>query len=218
MKNTLNLLKCTYRNKLLFTIKSTTMITCFYFLACLISKSNFSFRNILFVLLTSFIFTALLSIAISQYKDFKISMQLGFSRSNLWKTKLIEFFLQSIIIIGYALTTIKVQTIYSNIIKLLGTIFSVSCIVWVVISTLFALSSLLALYKKIGKLLVAAGLYFSFMAILNLSAQNHIILLIFNKIFNLNFYVAFFSISIIWTLIMLLISYILTLRTQIRRS
>lgn len=220
MSYTFKLLKCTYRDKLRFSILSTLVVFLFYIVINLFNNFKaVNFKSICIVIVNSFIFSALFSIATSQYKDFKISIQLGFARSTLWKSRLVELALQSIILITYILSVIKVQGIYCSIMKMTGLFFSVFCVTWAVLSTLLALASLLALYKIIGKLLVAVGLYFFVTIIIKLQTQfNAITLFVFNKIFNSNFYAEFFSISIIWTLLMLLVSYIFTLRTQIRRS
>lgn len=219
MVYTHKLLKCTYRDKLRFSILSTILVDVFYFFINLFNNYQaINFKDIWIVTINSFIFSALLSIATSQYKDFKISMQLGFSRSTLWKSRLIELTLQSIMLIVYILSVIKVQEISCDVPKMLATFCSVACVTWIGLSTILALASLLALYKILGKLLVAAGLYFTFTLIVKLQTQTNISTFIFNKIFSSNFYVEFFSIGILWIVVMLLISYILTLKTQIHRS
>lgn len=219
MSYTFKLLKCTYRDKLRFSILSTIMVFLVYVVINLFNNFKaINLKDICFVIANSFIFSALLSIAMSQYKDFKISMQLGFARSTLWKSRLVELTLQSVILIIYTLSVIKVQSVYCDIPKMIAVFFSVACVTWIVLSTLLALASLLALYRIIGKILVVAGLYFALTIIIKFQAQFSVIVSTFNRIFNSNFYAEFFSISIIWILLMLIISYIFTLKTQIRRS
>ena len=131
------LLKCTYRDKLRFTICFTVFIDVSYFFINLFNNYQaINFKDIWIITINSFIFSALLSIATSQYKDFKISMQLGFSRSTLWKSRLIELTLQSIMLIVYILSVIKVQEISCDVPKTIATFCSVVCVTWIGLSTI----------------------------------------------------------------------------------
>lgn len=217
MKQVKDLLKCTFKNKLWFLISSMLIISGVYVVGNIFTKEFYNLKDLKFVVINSFFVISLFCIYSYQYKDYKLSSQLGFSRITFWKSKITELFIISALSTIYGVIILKVGNIGAG--KLTALICSIAITVLVVISTLFALGSLCALYRRLGKILIFVFLYFVIAIGLKLSRYfQWTVGYLFVKLFNSNFYLAFFSAGLLWIAIMLGCSFLFTSRLQLKEK
>ena len=217
MKQVKDLLKCTFKNKLWFLISSMLIISGIYVVGNIFTKDFYNLKDLKYVVINSFFVISLFCICSSQYKDYKLSSQLGFSRITFWKSKITELFIISVLATIYGVIALKVGNIGTG--KFTALICSIAIAVFIGISTLFALVSLCALYRRLGKILVLVFLYFVVAIGLKLSRYlQWTVGYLFVKLFNSNFYLAFFSAGILWIVIMFGCSFLFTSRLQLKEK
>ena len=217
MKQVKDLLKCTFKNKLWFLISSMLIISGIYVVGNIFTKDFYNLKDLKFVVINSFFVISLFCICSSQYKDYKLSSQLGFSRVTFWKSKITELFIISVLATIYGVIALKVGNIGTG--KFTALICSIAIAILIGISTLFALVSLCALYRRLGKILVLVFLYFVIAIGLKLSRYlQWTVGYLFVKLFNSNFYLAFFSAGILWIAIMFGCSFLFTSRLQLKEK
>ena len=94
MKKSIELLKCTCRNRIRQILISTSIFIIFITLGYIINGFKSTNIKLLINGITCIISFALIMALIygyfTQYKDYRIAMQLGFSRKTLWWSKFIE--------------------------------------------------------------------------------------------------------------------------------
>lgn len=217
MKRVKDLLKCTLKDKLWFLISSMLIISGIYIIGNIFSGDFYNLKDLKFVVINSFFVISLFCICSSQYKDYKLSSQLGFSRTTFWKSKITELLIISVLATIYGVIVLKVGNIGTG--KFTALVSSIAIAVLVGISTLFALVSLCALYHRLGKLLVFVFLYFAIAIGLKFSRYFQSTFgYLFVKLFNSNFYLAFFSAGILWIVIMFGCSFLFTNRLQLKEK
>lgn len=218
MKQTLNLMKCTYRNKLRMTFGALTLILGSYILLEIISGRTIDkifFIECGYILINGIITIALFSILLTQYRDYRLSSQLNFSRTTFWLSKFLEILIISLVLIIYGIFTSHVFDAKASVNLITNMIFSIICGTFVGMSTLFAIGSFFALFRRLGKILVMViGFYLLYIWA---TSNIHLSIITFvNKLFVSNFYVTLYISSAIWVILMFGLSFIFAQRMQIR--
>lgn len=222
MKKSIELLKCTCRNRIRQVLISTSIFIIFITLGYIINGFKSTNIKLLINGITCIISFALIMALIygyfTQYKDYRIAMQLGFSRKTLWWSKFIELTILTALITIIGIINLHVG--YRGILILTSMIV---CVNFSITITFFALSSFLVLFSRwLGKTVMMTILsfiiYFITYETINITYQYPKLVHFIQKVLSLNMYFSFYAVCIIWITLMLIISYRFMNLIQIRRN
>lgn len=221
MKQVVELLRCTCHNRARQVLIATVIFISVLFLGNAVSgfKAIIEARYwmsminglILFILIASLLYGFF-----TQYKDYLVATQLGFSRTIFWWVKVIEVIVITLLITIFAVVNLRVQHANTRILMLLISSVVVSC--FVVTATVFALSSFLALFKRLGKAVMLVAIYLVLYGFFKIASSLPTIVRMIQRVLSSNMYVSFYVGCTLWIALMFAVSYGCARLMQVRRG
>ena len=222
MKQVFRLLKCTYHNRTRQVFIATAIFVGVLLLGNIVNgfKAIIEARfwiSVINGLILFILVAALLYGFFTQYKDYLVATQLGFSRTIFWWVKVIEVVSITLLIAIFGVVNLHVQHGNTRILMLLiSSSIVVSC--FVVTATFFALSSFLALFKRLGKAVMLVIIYLLMYGLFKVVNSLPVITKVIQQVLSLNLYVSFYVGCVSWIALMFVISYGCTRLMQVRRD
>lgn len=201
MKKTCCLLKILIKNDRKYVYIPTLVVIIFEIVNILINHTGNIFQLIRFILGAFILFSVIVFIFGTEYRDFKLTSQLGYSRKTLWKSKICELIILSILTLIFSSINFSSNKLINEIVMYL--------IILTGYSTILAFGNLISLVSWKTRIVLVSILILIIYGITSMISK------FVNGLFKITTqYINIMPIieMLIWILLMFILSYLFTMK------
>lgn len=212
MKKTCCLLKILIKNDGKYVYIPTLVVIIFEIVNILINHTGNIFQLIRFILGAFILFSVIVFIFGTEYRDFKLTSQLGYSRKTLWKSKICELIILSILTLIFSSINFSSNKLINEIVMYL--------IILTGYSTILAFGNLISLVSWKTRIVLVSILILIIYGITSMISK-FVNGRLFNELFGITTqYINIIPIieMLIWILLMVILSYLFTMKQHFRKE